>query len=92
MHKTLLAASLLLGLVGCTRTVEPQPAPPAQVAAELATPAGLHLAPAPSAICLLQWQCDATQRWFTSQATCRANCAGSICIHDYNCNGHCVCP
>jgi hypothetical protein len=91
MRTTLLAASLLLGLIGCTRGADPAPAPPAHVAVVPATPAALHLAPAPSTLCPRAWICEATAWPYPSRTQCIAACPTG-CANDYVCGGRCVCP
>jgi hypothetical protein len=45
-------------------------------------------------ICPLQWYCDGTARYYSTQSACNTACApyGYTCYRDYACTGSCICP
>lgn len=89
MRSLWIAASLLTGIVGCSKA----PVPVAtQAAAEVDAPAALKRNPSERAICPQQWQCSSTFKWYSTQAKCVAACPGGTCDIDYHCGTGCFCP
>jgi hypothetical protein len=83
--KLALAALSLFLLLGTSHLA----ASPAPSAPEAATPAAVD-PDADEAYCPMQWTCN-FRSWYTSQATCAANCSGT-CQLEYHCSPGCVCP
>jgi hypothetical protein len=94
MRAIILAATLLAGIAGCTRSSEPAtPAPQSTMEAVQQTPSKLLPEQTQRGLCPSAFTCDDIN-WFSTKAACQASaaCSGGDCFRDTRCGGNCICP
>ncbi len=89
MRISIVFASLLLGLVGCSQAVE-DPAPGGEAPVAHAESPAQNVEDLPP-ICPLEWTCD-YRHYYATKASCQQSACGTRCEQDYYCHIGCTCP